>query len=115
MRKASDIHFEPYEDVYRIRLRCDGILVKLTALRDHLSRRLAARIKILSKLDVAERRLPQDGRIKLRLNRDTAVDMRVHHCQLYGERRLYYVCLIAAQPILASINSAMTKCKNSTI
>lgn len=74
---ASDIHFEPYENQYRIRLRCDGILVETQQPASHLSRRLAARIKILSKLDIAERRLPQDGRIKLRLSRDTAIDMRV--------------------------------------
>ncbi|PNH81711.1 type IV-A pilus assembly ATPase PilB [Vibrio diazotrophicus] len=84
---ASDIHFEPYEDVYRIRLRCDGILVETHRPANHLSRRLAARIKILSKLDIAERRLPQDGRIKLRLNRDTAIDMRVSSLPtLWGEK-----------------------------
>lgn len=84
---ASDIHFEPYEDVYRIRLRCDGILVETHRPASHLSRRLAARIKILSKLDIAERRLPQDGRIKLRLNRDTAIDMRVSSLPtLWGEK-----------------------------
>ncbi|MCG6282431.1 ATPase, T2SS/T4P/T4SS family, partial [Vibrio diabolicus] len=74
---ASDIHFEPYESHYRIRLRCDGILVETQQPASHLSRRLAARIKILSKLDIAERRLPQDGRIKLRLDAATAIDMRV--------------------------------------
>ncbi len=84
---ASDIHFEPYEDLYRIRLRCDGILVETHRPANHLSRRLAARIKILSKLDIAERRLPQDGRIKLRLNRDTAIDMRVSSLPtLWGEK-----------------------------
>ncbi|NIY90872.1 type IV-A pilus assembly ATPase PilB [Vibrio diazotrophicus] len=84
---ASDIHFEPYEDVYRIRLRCDGILVETHRPASQLSRRLAARIKILSKLDIAERRLPQDGRIKLRLNRDTAIDMRVSSLPtLWGEK-----------------------------
>ncbi|POB69261.1 type IV-A pilus assembly ATPase PilB, partial [Vibrio vulnificus] len=74
---ASDIHFEPYENQYRVRLRCDGILVEVQQPPSHLSRRLSARIKILSKLDIAERRLPQDGRIKLRLNQETAIDMRV--------------------------------------
>nr|ELY5254641.1 type IV-A pilus assembly ATPase PilB [Vibrio cholerae] len=84
---ASDIHFEPYESQYRIRLRCDGILVETQQPASHLSRRLAARIKILSKLDIAERRLPQDGRIKLRLSRDTAIDMRVSTLPtLWGEK-----------------------------
>lgn len=84
---ASDIHFEPYESHYRIRLRCDGILVETQQPASHLSRRLAARIKILSKLDIAERRLPQDGRIKLRLDADTAIDMRVSTLPtLWGEK-----------------------------
>lgn len=84
---ASDIHFEPYESHYRIRLRCDGILVETQQPASHLSRRLAARIKILSKLDIAERRLPQDGRIKLCLDADTAIDMRVSTLPtLWGEK-----------------------------
>jgi len=86
-KSASDIHFEPYENQYRIRLRCDGILIETHRPASHLSRRLAARIKILSKLDIAERRLPQDGRIKLRLNQDTAIDMRVSSLPtLWGEK-----------------------------
>ncbi|WP_153446007.1 type IV-A pilus assembly ATPase PilB [Vibrio algicola] len=84
---ASDIHFEPYEELYRVRLRCDGILVETNRPAQHLGRRLAARIKILSKLDIAERRLPQDGRIKIRLNADTAIDMRVSTLPtLWGEK-----------------------------
>ncbi|MCG3735171.1 type IV-A pilus assembly ATPase PilB [Vibrio cincinnatiensis] len=84
---ASDIHFEPYEQQYRIRLRCDGILVQIQQPASHLGRRLAARIKILAKLDIAERRLPQDGRIKLRLNADTSIDMRVSTLPtLWGEK-----------------------------
>ncbi|ELB2785119.1 type IV-A pilus assembly ATPase PilB [Vibrio alginolyticus] len=84
---ASDIHFEPYEKMYRVRLRCDGILIETQQPPSHLSRRLSARIKILSKLDIAERRLPQDGRIKLKLNQDTAIDMRVSTLPtLFGEK-----------------------------
>ncbi len=84
---ASDIHFEPYEKIYRVRLRCDGILIETQQPPNHLSRRLSARIKILSKLDIAERRLPQDGRIKLKLNQDTAIDMRVSTLPtLFGEK-----------------------------
>ncbi|MGI3068417.1 type IV-A pilus assembly ATPase PilB [Vibrio alginolyticus] len=84
---ASDIHFEPYEKMYRVRLRCDGILIETQQPPSHLNRRLSARIKILSKLDIAERRLPQDGRIKLKLNQDTAIDMRVSTLPtLFGEK-----------------------------
>ncbi|GAB7230590.1 type IV-A pilus assembly ATPase PilB [Vibrio rotiferianus] len=84
---ASDIHFEPYENIFRVRLRCDGILVETQQPPSHLSRRLSARVKILSKLDIAERRLPQDGRIKLKLNSDVAIDMRVSTLPtLFGEK-----------------------------
>ncbi|WP_434762055.1 type IV-A pilus assembly ATPase PilB [Vibrio fortis] len=84
---ASDIHFEPYEEYYRVRLRCDGILVETQQPAAHLSRRLSARLKILAKLDIAERRLPQDGRIKLRLNQEIAIDMRVSTLPtLWGEK-----------------------------
>ncbi|MEZ8021742.1 type IV-A pilus assembly ATPase PilB [Vibrio sp. 1F255] len=84
---ASDIHFEPYEEHYRVRLRCDGILVEIQQPASHLSRRLSARLKILAKLDITERRLPQDGRIKLRLNDELAIDMRVSTLPtLWGEK-----------------------------
>ncbi|PMJ91260.1 type IV-A pilus assembly ATPase PilB [Vibrio sp. 10N.261.55.A7] len=84
---ASDIHFEPYDDSYRIRLRCDGILVETQTPASQLSRRLSARLKILAKLDISERRLPQDGRIKLKLNDVTAIDMRVSTLPtLWGEK-----------------------------
>ncbi|WP_159655606.1 type IV-A pilus assembly ATPase PilB [Vibrio atypicus] len=84
---ASDIHFEPYEESYRVRLRCDGILIEVQQPDHHLSRRLAARVKILSKLDIAERRLPQDGRIKLKLGAQTAIDMRVSTLPtMWGEK-----------------------------
>ncbi|MFC5078713.1 type IV-A pilus assembly ATPase PilB [Vibrio thalassae] len=76
-KKASDIHFEPYENQYRIRFRCDGILLEAHQPASQLSRRLSARLKILAKLDIAERRLPQDGRIKLKLSPQIATDIRV--------------------------------------
>lgn len=86
-KSASDIHFEPYENTYRIRFRCDGILVENNSPSSHLSRRLSARLKIMAKLDIAERRLPQDGRIKLKLNNDTSIDMRVSSLPtLWGEK-----------------------------
>ncbi len=84
---ASDIHFEPYEKTYRIRIRCDGILIQANSPASQLSRRLSARLKILAKLDIAERRLPQDGRIKLKLNDTTAIDLRVSTLPtLWGEK-----------------------------
>ncbi|MBP3142805.1 type IV-A pilus assembly ATPase PilB [Aliivibrio fischeri] len=84
---VSDIHFEPYEDNYRVRFRCDGILVENNRPSAHLSRRLSARLKIMAKLDIAERRLPQDGRIKLKLNSTTSIDMRVSSLPtLWGEK-----------------------------
>ncbi|WED22353.1 type IV-A pilus assembly ATPase PilB [Vibrio sp. JC009] len=84
---ASDIHFEPYENHYRIRFRCDGILIETQKPAPQLARRLAARIKILSKLDIAERRIPQDGRIKLKTGRGNLVDLRVSTLPtLWGEK-----------------------------
>jgi type IV pilus assembly protein PilB len=86
-KHASDIHFEPYEHSYRIRLRCDGLLVEVQQPAARLAPRLAARLKILAKLDIAERRRPQDGRIKLKLNTDTAIDIRVSTLPtLWGEK-----------------------------
>lgn len=84
---VSDIHFEPYEETYRVRFRCDGILVEHSSPSSHLSRRLSARLKIMAKLDIAERRLPQDGRIKLKLNSEVSIDMRVSSLPtLWGEK-----------------------------
>ncbi|MGR5456179.1 ATPase, T2SS/T4P/T4SS family, partial [Vibrio alfacsensis] len=86
-KKASDIHFEPYEHQYRIRLRCDGILIEAHQPSIQLSRRLSARLKILAKLDIAERRLPQDGRIKLKLSPHSATDIRVSTLPtMWGEK-----------------------------
>lgn len=110
---ASDIHFEPYEKMYRVRLRCDGILIETQQPPSHLSRRLSARIKILSKLDIAERRLPQDGRIKLKLNQDTAIDMRVSTLPIYSERKLYYDCSTAALRHWISTSLVIANNKNN--
>lgn len=84
---ASDLHFEPYEKRYRVRYRVDGILREMAAPPPGLANRLAARIKVLARLDIAERRVPQDGRIKLKVSRNRAVDLRVSTCPtLYGEK-----------------------------
>jgi type IV pilus assembly protein PilB len=84
---ASDIHFEPYEKRYRIRLRLDGYLKELASPPVQLAIKLAARIKVMSRLDIAERRVPQDGRIKMRISKNRAIDFRVSTCPtLFGEK-----------------------------
>ncbi len=84
---SSDIHFEPYEKVYRVRYRKDGILKEIATPPVALSRRIAARLKVLSRLDISERRVPQDGRMKMKLSKNRAIDFRVSTCPtLYGEK-----------------------------
>ncbi|GAB4349881.1 MAG: type IV-A pilus assembly ATPase PilB [Immundisolibacter sp.] len=84
---ASDLHFEPYEKRYRVRYRLDGILREVAAPPVGLANRLAARLKVMARLDIAERRVPQDGRIKLKVSRNRSVDLRVSTCPtLYGEK-----------------------------
>jgi type IV pilus assembly protein PilB len=84
---ASDIHFEPYEKFYRVRLRQDGILSEFASPPVNLAPRLAARLKVMSRLDISERRVPQDGRFKMKLSRNRAIDFRVSSCPtLYGEK-----------------------------
>jgi type IV pilus assembly protein PilB len=86
-RGASDIHFEPYERSYRIRLRLDGVLKEVAAPPVQLAVKLAARLKVMSRLDIAERRVPQDGRIKMRITKNRAIDFRVSTCPtLFGEK-----------------------------
>jgi type IV pilus assembly protein PilB len=74
--KASDIHFEPFEDEYKIRMRCDGVLYEMVPPPRHLANAISSRIKVMSNLDITERRLPQDGRIELNVG-GNAVDIRV--------------------------------------
>ena len=84
---ASDIHFEPYEKTFRVRYRIDGELYEIATPPVNLSGRLAARLKVMSRLDISERRVPQDGRIKLRLSKNRAIDFRVNTCPtLFGEK-----------------------------
>jgi type IV pilus assembly protein PilB len=86
-RGASDIHFEPYEKYFRIRLRQDGVLTEIARPPAALAIKVAARLKVMSRLDIAERRVPQDGRIKLRLSKNRAIDFRVNTCPtLFGEK-----------------------------
>jgi type IV pilus assembly protein PilB len=84
---ASDIHFEPYEKFYRVRFRLDGVLSEVAKPPVALAGKIAARIKVMSRLDVSERRVPQDGRIKLKLSKSKAIDFRVNTCPtLFGEK-----------------------------
>jgi len=84
---ASDLHFEPYEKAYRIRFRIDGILSEIAKPPVSLASRMAARLKVMSKLDIAERRVPQDGRIKLALSKKKSIDFRVSTLPtMWGEK-----------------------------
>ena len=86
-RGASDIHFEPYETEMRVRVRMDGILSQVSKAPAKLSGRIAARLKVMSALDIAEKRVPQDGRIKLNLSKTKQMDFRVSTCPtLFGEK-----------------------------
>ncbi|HYG04841.1 MAG TPA: type IV-A pilus assembly ATPase PilB [Stenotrophomonas sp.] len=84
---ASDIHFEPYEDDYRVRFRIDGLLKNVAKAPVKLNQRIAARLKVMSQLDIAEKRVPQDGRIKLNLSKSKQIDFRVSTLPtLFGEK-----------------------------
>ena len=84
---ASDLHFEPYEKRYRVRFRIDGVLREVASPPVGLAMKLAARLKVMSSMDTAERRVPQDGRIKLKISKNKAIDFRVNTCPtLFGEK-----------------------------
>ncbi len=84
---ASDIHFEPYESRYRIRYRMDGVLKNMAGPPIQMARRISSRLKVMAGLDIAEKRVPQDGRIKLNLSRNKAIDFRASTCPtLFGEK-----------------------------
>ena len=86
-RGASDVHFEPYEKEFRVRTRLDGVLSKVAAPPVALANKVCARLKVMSRMDIAERRVPQDGRIKMRLSKNRAIDFRVSTCPtLFGEK-----------------------------
>ena len=86
-RGASDIHFEPYEKYFRVRTRLDGVLSEVARPPAVLTNKVCARIKVMSRMDIAERRVPQDGRIKMRLSKNRAIDFRVNTCPtLFGEK-----------------------------
>ena len=84
---VSDIHFEPYEKSFRIRFRQDGMLHTIASPPPGIANRIVSRIKVMSKMDIAERRIPQDGRIKMIISKNRAIDFRVNTCPtLFGEK-----------------------------
>jgi len=84
---ASDIHVEPYEQIFRIRYRIDGVLQEMSKPPQAMSTRIISRIKVMSRMDISERRVPQDGRIKMKLSKNRAIDFRVNTCPtLFGEK-----------------------------
>ena len=86
-RGASDIHFEPYENEFRVRMRMDGMLRAMAKAPVKLHPRISARLKVMAQLDIAERRVPQDGRIKLNVSKTRQMDFRVSSCPtLFGEK-----------------------------
>ena len=86
-RGASDIHFEPYEKIFRVRTRLDGVLTQVATPPIALANKVTARLKVMSRMDIAERRVPQDGRIKMKLSKNRAIDFRVNTCPtLFGEK-----------------------------
>ena len=86
-RGASDVHFEPYEKMFRVRTRLDGVLSEVAQPPVALATKVCARLKVMSRMDIAERRVPQDGRIKMRLSKNRAIDFRVNTCPtLFGEK-----------------------------
>jgi type IV pilus assembly protein PilB len=84
---ASDIHFEPYEKSYRVRFRTDGILHEVAKPPMALAGRMSSRLKVMSQMDISERRMPQDGRIKMKISKKRAIDFRVNTLPcLFGEK-----------------------------
>jgi len=97
---ASDLHFEPYEKFYRIRYRVDGVLREITQPPLAIKEKIASRIKVISKMDISEKRVPQDGRMKLVLSKARAIDFRVSTLPtLFGEK----ICMRILDPSSATL------------
>jgi type IV pilus assembly protein PilB len=97
---ASDLHFEPYEKTYRIRFRIDGVLREIAKPPVAMAGKMAARLKVMSQMDISERRVPQDGRIKLKISKSRAIDFRVNSLPtLFGEK----LCLRILDPSSAML------------
>jgi type IV pilus assembly protein PilB len=101
---ASDIHFEPYEKAYRVRFRTDGVLHEVARPPLAMSGRISARLKVMSQMDISERRIPQDGRVKMKLSKTKAIDFRVNTCPtLWGEK----ICMRILDPSSAQMGIDM--------
>ena len=100
---ASDIHFEPYEHHYRVRYRQDGILHPVDNAPLALTERITARLKVLAGLNIAERRIPQDGRITLRLSPTRAINLRVNSCPHYSARKS--CCVFWTRPAPGTVST----------
>lgn len=97
---SSDLHFEPFEKAYRVRFRTDGVLHEVARPPVNLSPRISARLKVMSQMDISERRVPQDGRIKLKISKSKAIDFRVNTLPvLFGEK----LCLRILDPSSAKM------------
>lgn len=96
--RASDLHFEPYEHNYRVRFRIDGELREIASPPIAIKDKLASRIKVISRLDISEKRVPQDGRMKLKMGPEKVIDFRVSTLPtLFGEKSLFVFWTPAAQ------------------
>lgn len=97
---SSDLHFEPFEKAYRVRFRTDGVLHEVARPPVNLAPRISARLKVMSQMDISERRVPQDGRIKLKISKSKAIDFRVNTLPvLFGEK----LCLRILDPSSAKM------------
>jgi type IV pilus assembly protein PilB len=97
---ASDIHLEPYEKIYRVRFRQDGMLHEYAQPPNAMASRITSRIKVMSRMNIAEKRVPQDGRIKLTLSKTRSIDFRVNTCPtIYGEK----ICMRILDPTSAQM------------
>lgn len=97
---SSDLHFEPFEKSYRVRFRTDGVLHEVARPPVNLAPRISARLKVMSQMDISERRVPQDGRIKLKISKSKAIDFRVNTLPvLFGEK----ICLRILDPSSAKM------------
>ncbi len=110
---TSDIHFEPYEKTYRVRFRQDGMLHEKATPPINIAARLAARLKVMARMNIAERRVPQDGRIKMNLSRNRSIDFRVNTCRRCTARRWCCVSSIPRPPRSVSSRWASRKSRKN--
>jgi len=106
---ASDIHFEPFEKFYRIRYRLDGILSEASNPPIKLANYIATRLKVMANIDISERRVPQDGRFKLKLSQDNVIDFRVNTCPTIHGEKIVLRILESSSDLLDTNQLGMTK------